>query len=363
MRTYFVLVAALAGCAEKAIELRFEVSEGAQALDVSCVDTVHVTIHDGTFNFEELPSACIPVSGATSMADIQAQIRNKLDMDLPDRIIAVEVRGLAYSDPQFCGSGTNIFYAGAGYVDGQASVDLRAEGTLSCAATQTQNELKLHAIDFLALVDTPAGMPPVCQTPSGMVDLALGTIRPTNIDLPAFPTSIVDCGTGAAIGPSGTVTLPAYGDAEPTSCVAGASFDLSSASCIYPSATSLCGTGEVMVPIISGPASWESIDDTIYNDYPVIVIGQVWDTVTRTPIEGATVTFSDPARGEIVYADRGSNSSFVPSSGATATTAKGLFLAYMREPSVVTIQQGTTKKVMRLGGVSDWGSAVIVPLR
>jgi hypothetical protein len=92
------------------------------------------------------------------------------------------------------------------------------------------------------------------------------------------------------------------------------------------------------------------------------VFGIVYDSVANKPVEGATVELADPSRGKIFYADRGAGNRLDPKQ-VSATTTGGLFLAYMREPSVVNVKQGASTKSMRLGGVTGWGSAVIVPLR
>jgi hypothetical protein len=106
---------------------------------------------------------------------------------------------------------------------------------------------------------------------------------------------------------------------------------------------------------------FETVDRDLFEEFPVMVMGVVYDTAAKRPVEGATVTV-DPERGRVVYASRGAGNR-LDSLDATATTKGGLFLAYMREPSVATVTQGASTKAMRLGGVTGWGSAVIVPLR
>jgi len=349
----------LAGCAEKAIGVHLTSDDSTSTLDVSCVSVVHV-IAWGTQDAPPIDQ-CIPVSNPSSLADLEQQLKGKLELGLPDELVAVEIRGLANAPADVCGFGTDIFYAGRAY-EGEDDLLLRAEGTLDCKALQTTSDYRVRPIDFLALVDTAPGAVPVCQTPTGMSDLSIGTIRPTNIDVPEFPSSTVEPGIFVALDLDGISELPAWGEAEPTSCLASASFDLFSASCLYPGNPQLCAApGELEVPMIRDDAAFESIDQELHNQYPVIVLGAVWDTVTKQPVAGATITI-DPARGRIVYADRGAANRFDPQS-ISATNESGLFIAYMREPSVVHVSQGGSTKVMRLGGDTYLGSAVIVPLR
>lgn len=354
-----LLASVAIGCADKAIELRL-VTENAAELDVSCVTTVHVVVHDGSTDFSTVPSECIDVDNPTSIADLEAQIRGKLTMAMPDEIIAIEVRGLTGSTGA-CGTGMNVFYAGEEYT-GQQDVALRVEGAMACSAMQATGELKIRPIDFLALAATPPNTAPTCET-IAIPTLALGAIRPTNIFLPDFPTSLMEFGAVAQLDmATGVATLPAWGGSEPTSCLAASSFEMYSASCIYPANKAVCaGAGEVEVPLLPDTAIGDSIDLDLFEEFPVMVFGAVYDTLAKRPVEGATVEV-DPERGRVVFVDRGVANKLVPN-GLTATSASGLFLAYMREPSVATVTQGASTRAMRLGGVTAWGSSVIVPLR
>jgi hypothetical protein len=354
--------AALSACAEKAIELRLVMPTNDTAnMDVSCVETVHVVLHDGSPNFSDLPSECVEVDNPTSLADLQTQIRGKFTMGLPDEVIAIEVRGLTNTTPGLCGTGMDVFYAGEEFM-GQEQVSLRIEGAIDCSALRQPGELRVRPIDFLKLAATPADTAPVCET-LGIPGLAIGAIRPTNIFLPGFPTSLMEFGAGSAIDTAtGLATLPAYGTALPTSCLASSSFEMFSASCIYPRNKTVCaGAGEIEVPLVPDTVIFETVDRDLFEEFPVMVMGVVYDTAAKRPVEGATVTV-DPERGRVVYASRGAGNR-LDSLDATATTKGGLFLAYMREPSVATVTQGASTKAMRLGGVTGWGSAVIVPLR
>ncbi len=358
-----LLASATAGCAEKAVELRIAWPEGDVAnMDISCVNSVHVVIHNGDLDFFGLPDACIEVDSPTSYADLQNQIRGKLDMDLPEDIVAVEIRGQANAIPGACGSGMNVFYAGADYL-GSESLTLRVEGSMDCSAMTGSGSLKVRPIDFMALAHTPADTDPVCETITDTDGLDLGVIRPTNITNPELPSSVVEWGDTASLDATGVAILPNWGNPLPTSCLATSeSFDMFSASCIYPSHRQLCaGAGEVEVPLLTDLDSYDSIDNSIIGDYSVLVYGIVYDTTTRRPVSGATVTLGE-GRGQVVYARPTAGTRMEPIQGG-ATDASGVFLAYMREPSVATVTQGGSTKAMRIGGVTGWGSAVIVPLR
>ena len=282
---------------------------------------------------------------------------------MPAQVQAIEIAAMTGSTPGLCGTGAVVFY-GAEEFAGQEAITVHMEGTLSCRAMKTSSNFAVRPIDFMAFVDTPAtATAPVCRTPTGIVDLAIGTIRPTNLDLPNYWSSRMNWGAYADVDTTtGIATLPAWGEPEQTSCLATASDALWAASCIYPSNASPCGTaGEVIVPIVRDTAAFESVDQALFTDYPVLVLGIVYDTTTKKPVMGATVAI-DADRGRVVYAARGAGNRFEAKQVA-ATTASGLFVAYMREPSVITVTQGTSKKAMRIGGQTDLGAAVIVPLR
>ena len=362
MRGALVVAAALlSGCAEKAVELRLSMPTGDDAsMDVSCVSKVEVALHtDAIFAFPT--TQCIDVSNATSLADLQRQVRGKLDMELPHDLSAIEVRGLT-GDTASCGNGMNVFYAGEEYT-GQDTIDLRVEGAIDCAALQSSGQITVRPVDFLALASTPAGMPLTCETVA-VSGLDLGVLRPTNIFRPdlAFPSTRFEPGAAMATSATGTVSLPAWGAALATSCVSTGAEVPGAVSCVYPGERTLCGTaGETEMAWIAAEPSYESIDDNIWLEFPVLTFGIVVDTVTKKAVDGATVEI-DPARGRVLYARKGIGTRLDPTGGA-ATDASGLFLVYMKEPSVVTVTQGASTKKMRVGGMTDLGSAVIVPLR
>lgn len=348
------------GCTEKAIELRLSWPDSGSDVantDLSCVNSIHVMVQGEIF--EDFTDTCIEISNPTSYEDIQAQIRGKLDANLPGNPVAIEVRGLAGAVTGACGSGMDIFYAGSNYTG--EDLTLRVEGAIDCSALNPGGELTLRPIDFVALANTPAGADPVCTTlPATTVPTAyLGFVRPTNITYDQYPTSIMEYGDSAEPDMAGLLRFPAMGTPLPTSCLATAvDPPFNSTSCIYPGNARVCaGAGEIDLPMISGDDAFDSIDNDYFAEYPVIVHGIVYDTVARRPVAGATVTFAEN-RGAVAY----TNARF-EDSGGSATDASGVFIAYLREPSVASITEGPTTKSMRIGGASFGGSAVIVPLR
>ncbi len=352
------------GCTEKAIDLRLawpDAGSDVANMDVSCVNSVHVLVQGEIF--EDFTSACVEVTNPTSYADLQAQIRGKLDSNLPDNPIAIEVRGQAGAITGNCGSGMNVFYAGANYT-GDDTTTLRVEGSLDCSALAPGGTLAVRPIDFIALAKTPANTDPVCTTITGEATLDLGLIRPTNITAGEYPSSIMEYGDTIAPDGTGVVQFDAMGTPLPTSCLAASeSLTMFSASCIYPSNPRICAqAGEVELPILRDTDSYVSIDNAYFADYPVIVLGIVYDSVTRRPVAGATVELGEN-RGAVVYAKPTNGPRMEPIDGATTTDASGVFVAYLYEPSVATVAQGASMKSMRIGGVTGWGSAVIVPLR
>lgn len=359
-----LLVSTSIGCAEKAIELRLVMPSGEIAnTDLSCVNSVQVVLHTGSLNFGELPSQCIEVESPSSYADLEKQIRGKFEMGLPDDLVAIEIRGQANAVPGACGTGMNVFYAGTDYT-GAEELTLRIEGSLDCPAMTGSGSLQVRPIDFMALAKTPAGTDPVCTTMTGIQGIDLGVIRPTNITNPELPSSVIEWGDTAEPDPtSGVATLPGWGNPLPTSCLAASeSFDMFSASCIYPSNRQLCaGPGEVELPLLTDLNSYDSIDNEIIGDYSVLVYGLVYDTVAKRPVAGAKVQLGED-RGVVVYAKPTSGTRMEPIAG-DVTDASGMFLVYLREPSVATVTQGASTKGMRIGGVTGWGSAVIIPLR
>ncbi len=358
------LLPSAAGCAEKAVELRLVMPTGEIAnTDLSCVNSVHVILHTGSLDFQNLPSQCIEVTSPSSYADLEEQIRGKFSMGLPADIVAVEIRGQANAIAGSCGTGMNVFYAGANYTEAD-QIELRVEGSMDCSAMTGTGTVKVRPIDFLALAKTPAGSDPVCTTLAGVQGIDMGVIRPTNIALDNFPTSVIEWGdTAEPDATTGLAELPAWGTPLPTTCLASSeSFDMFSASCIYPSNKQICaGAGEVEVPLLTDLNSYDSIDNDIIGDYPVMVYGVVYDSATRRPVAGAKVQLGED-RGVVVYTKPTTTTRMEPLDG-DVTDASGGFIAYLREPSVATVTQGASTKSMRIGGVTGWGSAVIVPLR
>ena len=152
MRAVSVIALLAMGCGEQAIELHLIASTGDVAnTDLSCVNSVHIILHNGSSDFGTIPQACITVESPTSYADLEAQIRGKFQMELPEDIVAVEIRGQGFATKGdgFCGSGMNVFYAGEEYTGGDMS--LRVEGTIDCSAIKNTGELKVRPIDLVAL--------------------------------------------------------------------------------------------------------------------------------------------------------------------------------------------------------------------
>lgn len=334
-------------------------------MDVSCVTTVQVVLHNSP-DISLAPNQCITVTSPTSLEDLQNQIRNKFAMEIPEGLLAVEIRAMTEVNPTFCSDGTDVAYAGEEYT-GQDQINMRLRGVTNCSALAASTKMKVRAFDFYSLAATPAGSPLACDAVDPMVmsteGLDLGMIRPTNILRPdiGFPSSVITFGEYDFPEPGGEVLLSAWGEPMATSCLAGGIGNYGVASCLYPASKPLCGlAGEVDMPVIFPEDTLDSIDQAIWNDFPVITFGMVVDTTTKKPIEGATLEI-DPSRGKIVYVQLGPDA-FDPITG-DATNASGLFVAYMKEPSVVTVTQGASTKKMRMGGVTGWGSAVIVPLR
>lgn len=376
MRAVFLPVLLAIGCGEKAVELHLIAPTGDVAnTDLSCVNSVHVILHDGSSDFFDLPETCITVENPTSYADLEAQLRGKFEMELPDEIVAVEIRGQAFATEgaTFCGTGMNVFYAGEEYTGGD--LNLRIEGTMDCSAIKTTGELKVHPIDLVKLANTPAGSAaPECSSAviPGDIDippsLVIGAIRPTNIDLPDFDSSVLEFAelpgalNGSPIAADGTATVPPLEATLPTSCLAAGSLLSYGVSCIYPTNPRICASaGEVELPYISSADASASVDGALYEEFPSLVHGIVYDSVLKKPVAGATVSLGE-GRGVVVYARPTGTAQFAPITG-DVTDASGMFLAYMREPSVATVTQGASTKAMRIGGVSFGGSAVIVPLR
>jgi hypothetical protein len=352
------ILALAAGCGAKGIEIDLVIDDNTSGLDVSCVDTVQL-IADSDEDFYN--DDCIVVDSPSSVLDVENQVRGQFEIDIPDHFFGVTLRALTGGSVDQCGRGTSVFYAGADYTPGSDTVAMRAEGSLDCQTIQTTAEYNIRTIDFLDWIDSPPGADPVCTTPPGMVDLWVGTIHPTNYTNVPW-TSTIDAGVQLTVA-DGAASIPAWGDTENTSCLAVSSFEPQlSASCVYPASPTICGNpGDITVPMIRVEAALDSIDGDLFDQYPSVVFGIVWDSTTKQPVEGATIDI-DPSRGTIVYANRGAGNRFEPVQ-AQATTASGLFLAYMREPSVIHASQGGSTKALRLAADSYLGSAVIVPLR
>ena len=357
--TASILLVLAAGCGAKSVDIDLVIDDSTSGLDVSCVDTVQL-IADSDSEFYN--DDCVAVDNPSSVLDVENQVRGQFEIDIPNDFFGVTLRALSGGSVDQCGRGTTVFYAGGDYTPGADTLPMRAEGSLDCQTIQTTAEYKIRTIDFLDWIDSPPGTDPVCNTPAGMVDLWVGTIHPTNYTTIGW-TSAIDTGVQVTSFADGAASIPAWGNTEPTSCLAVSSFEPQlSASCVYPASPTICGDpGDLTVPMIRVEAALDSIDGDIASEYPSVVFGIVWDSTTKTPVEGATVEI-DSSRGTIVYANRGTGNRLEAVQSAT-TTASGLFMAYMREPSVIHASQGGSTKVLRLAADSDLGSAVIVPLR
>jgi hypothetical protein len=333
------------------------------------VTTVQVLLHTSA-DLTTASNQCITVTNPSSLQDLQNQIRGKFNLAIPDNFLGIEVRAMTNVDPTFCTDGMDVAYGGETFT-GQDQIDLRLHGVANCSALASMTEMKVRALDFTTLTSTPAGTPLECG-PLAAEDAAqgldLGMIRPTgilrgDIGFPSSVVSAVDFNTPVPMdeGGTGEVELFDVGEPMPTTCLASGQFFFRAASCIYPSNKQLCAKpGEIDVPVLYAESAAPSIDLSIWSELPVITFGIVVDATTKLPIAGAKVEI-DSARGQVVYASLGGGK-FNPIQ-SQVTDAGGLFLVYMKEPSVITVTEGASMKKMRVGGVTGWGSAVIVPLR
>jgi hypothetical protein len=348
------------GCFDKAVELDLVIGSSVADVDVSCVNNVHVMLHKED-PFAPPAQQCVNVTAPTSLADLQRQIRGTFEMTFPDDLIAVELRAVTGAIPGLCGTGTAVVYAGQEYF-GQAKVSLRAAAALDCSALQSEPRT-VQAIDFFALASTPPGAPPICEPPLGLTEISVGTIRPTQISLPDFPNSVIDAGAFARLTPDGTARLPAWTQAVGKACLAAGNFELYGASCIYPDRPNACApAGVTEVALVSDLDAFESYDLTLLASYQNVVFGLVWDSVAGAPIANATVTLPE-GKGEVVFVDPAGLPRVAPSGSGLATTASGMFMAYVNEPVRAAISDGRSSTTIQLGGAFTFGSAAIISLR
>ena len=368
MRTLALLaiaITAAAGCGDKAVELRLDIPTGADAeFDVSCVNSVEVAI----WGEESFSNECLTITGATSIAEVEDQLRGQFEADLPDDLIAFQVRGLATDQPELCGSGDMIFYAGTDYAHGDDDVNLPVMGTLDCAVRAASTPRTVRLVNFRDLVATPPASPPNCTPTADVQLIESGTIHPSNMSPPLFsPTVTTTWQLGSVV--NGTTTLPVWNRTLGHTCPGLVTYDADgfpdATACIDPSAPTVCAAaGELEVPMLDWADALPSYDDALQADNLGVVIGTVWDASLKVPVANAQVRIIE-GEGQIVYGSWDAvGSRFVANTGGSATTAGGMFMLYANDPVMVTVTSGLhQQRALVLGAPWAAGAAAIIALQ
>jgi hypothetical protein len=358
----------LAACTDPAIDMTMSFPATNTSFDLSCVGAVDVlpiavgdtkSLDIGYRESSTMDAApCIDLATPpTSFADVEAQIRGKLDLPLPPGgLAAVEVRGRAGSCNEMPAYHEAVFYGAAQYNPGDDSLVIPISHNISCnqAASYT-----VRPVDLVQLVKTKTCAPIDSQT--GQVFDA--DYRPTHL-AGSFPPVVFEAGPEFKPLASGIATLDTYSGSYAGTCPTVAWEDItdSAASCINPGAATACANpGEVELPLIRNGYSFAPPEGA--RSYEGPVIGAVWSkSGTPGPLAGATVTFDEGADATVVYGNVGTDS-FTPAAGATATDPSGMFMVFTNGVVGLTVTAtGRDPVHLFVGSAHDMGGAAIAVL-
>lgn len=356
----------LAACTDPVVQMDVTVAS-VDNLDLSCVGGLYVYADGKNRGGDAAPpddvTACMPVSGLTSMNDVVPLLHSgQLSVTIPQSgLIGVEVSGVTGT----CDApGIDVFYGAAPYI-GQDTLPVRLTPQLSCA----HDNLRIRPVDLFALATDPTHACPAAIPSGPSTGMAYGIIEQTLFSgnvLLAGPNYFLTDGVMAA---SDYTPL-----ASPTSCLT-ASFGqltdgpLSSDGCLRFSPNTVCAQpGELEIPAVNALLTANLFTAAPDSRFGNFVIGGVWGIDAqgnKAPLVGATVTV-DPNKGKVVYADLAPGASSAPTLDLAATTVKasGLFVVYTN--SFVDLQvsaPGYTPETVRVAPATGYpDNAVLVAL-
>jgi hypothetical protein len=323
-----VLGGGLAACGDSAIDVRLRLPTGDGAgVDLSCVAAVRVYAWSND-ELADPPNTCIVLDEPVATFDeLRDAVRGRFELELPAAGLGgIDVAGMTTAD---C-FGDAIFYGGAEFDGGDMTIPLRPQ--FDCTERTT---LVVRPVDYATLATTGA-----CTTAATRLDR--GSIHPTMLDAP-LPAMVYElAGVAANVSAAGTAT---FADAmvafDGDACTAIGDPLTGSISCLRPGSPGVCSTaGQTELATIDFDFADLSLDPTAGQRYAQVVFAAVWDAtaIPPHPIANARIAIEDAADAEIHYAQlTAGGGSLTDLPDATATTAGGLFVAYMARPIAVTI--------------------------
>lgn len=350
MKSYWLLAALGAGCADPVIDMSLKTPTAQQVpegFDLSCITAVEVFAVGNERGSQATPpdilGDCIDVASAPhSFADIRAAIAGRFELDIPASGLAgVQIRGTVGSCAEQVRFHEANFYGGAVYLDGSESLSIPVIPNISCNAKATY---RVATVDMLAL-DRTHQCAMSLPDPTAQPLVFAGDIRPQNLGA-SFDRMIWESGA-SAMPPdaAGKATIESYAGASGTRSCIGLGYDSSkglAGSCINSGAPTLCaGPGELELPVIDNFYAFGSIDQQLVLQYGPPVFGAAYKAsavAQKTAIAGATVELEDPTLGKVVYVQPSANK-LVPITGATATDGSGMFIIYLKgDATAVTVK-------------------------
>ncbi|MBP8811406.1 MAG: hypothetical protein KBG48_22015 [Kofleriaceae bacterium] len=334
-----VLVCALAvvGC-DDAIDVRLvpPIGEVARPVDYGCVNRVLSVAYGSVADDPE--SSCVEIAPGTIDTLRDHNLEGLLDLALPSGFFALDIAGLRADGPGCAGADT-VFH-GEAFYDGGWSLDVPMLHGLDCDDfTTVPSRFRL-----LELTKVLAGGADVCAPPADAVLYQIefahhfpydeGPINGTVTDAPRGPVSTAADGTGQLTGPH-------FAGAAPPSCLAVET------AVVPPSAVQaktcldstqeefLCAPAADVELLLPNQADFATFLQ-IRNQNGPIAIGLVWDSATRRPLAGATVTPTEGSTTDgLGYFDFVGGA--VVRTAGNATPAGGLFAIELSAPTVVDI--------------------------
>lgn len=341
---------ALAAC-DDAIDVRLiaPAGESARPVDYACVNRVEVVL------YSNLPDRvqCVPIAPGRVDTLRDHHLSGLLDLDLPAGFAAIDVRGVR-SDDDGCAADT-VFH-GEGYYGGGWTVDVPLTHALDCRDFTTSPT----AAQLLDLAKLEAGAADRCAPPANASGYQVFLQHQYPYDLSGDLVPSADRPLGAVpVSAAGTATLagPHFTGAVDASCmtlgtgVAPAGAQLVT-TCVDAGAPTLCAPAGAVELIAITPAMFASFA-TAQTVGAALSIGLVWDSATRRPLAGATIT---PVAGSNTFGFRYFDyaAGAVTMSAATATTAAGLFALEIGAPTLVEVRApGRPTRRVALAAGSD----------
>ena len=366
-----VLGAAASACAEPAIEMRLELPPPARAdlFDVSCVGAIEVIARGNERG--ALPTGpndpgrpaddvadCVTIQGATSFAQIRSAIAGRFELALPESGLAgVELRGSTGTCNKDVGPGDTIFHGAAAYEGGDLVIPMTPN--LSCNATRTE---VVRPVDLLALTTTGA-------CPAAVPDAARGEVASATIHGTLLSRAVLDYNQDYARVIGGVASLPLYTGSADASCVALEYYDnadiMTAASCVRRGTGVCAAAGQLELPIIDWDIAQASPELALIDQYGGALIGAVWGTdatSAKIKLAGATVRPANSSKAKVVYADYAAGATRLTSlPAAAATSASGLFIAYVGEPvDFVISAPGYRDETIRMGSPDAPATALVM---